>query len=213
MNLPSSAPLTAETGFSDREIREFESWVMHFSGRSGIGMRMDSNLDAPAAINLKDLAHPEILLNPRLIIEKFGYSPDLLAFYLFHEIQHLVEESELRATEAGRKVYAERQARLENRKHLMSEFHHLENALRDVWVDAGVIAPENAPALRATVEKDYRENCFPKTDLTPFPLHRQFSYALLREAMLPKEPCTVDPRVRREIRILRMSGAFGKTVE
>ena len=127
-----------------------------------------------------------------------GYTSSQALFAAFHEIRcHLVEVADLLDSPEGTREYG----RLKQRSKKAQRLHIWENCRTDVKGNRGII--ELAPSLAEEKEALYREKLFPETDYTSAPLHLQFAYAVVRRAMVPDEPITLDPRVEEAIESLR----------
>lgn len=189
-----------------------KSWVDFYSKKSGINFVIDENLEAPAAVPDNSInSDLTIILNPKLLKQKFNLTQEQLFFVLFHEVEHLIEDSKLKSTNKWQAIAQKRKKRLENAKHLAKAVHTLENILRDVYVNNEV--SKKAPALWQAKRSNYKDHFFKESDFLnmpevwadwketwktfPLPKHLQFAYTILREAMLPDEKCNIDPKIRR----------------
>ena len=175
-------------------------------------MVMDDTFDWIAAINTANIKRPIITLNPKRIVEEYDCTPEEIIFFLFHEIEHLKEDADLHVSRNGSSVFAEREKRLLSRGIFAKAFHEFENYLRDAYVDREVMSVKNAPVLKWTIESNYTDKLFKETNLQKAPFHVQFQTALLRESIIRREVCTVDPKVRRELRSLANSGVANSLI-
>jgi hypothetical protein len=69
---------------------------------------------------------------------------------------------------------------------------------------------ENIPILKPVLHNLYKTKLFATTDYTKDRKHKQFGYAIVREAFVPEEKCIVDPKVRKMIDRFRKSGIIEK---
>ncbi len=196
------------------DLENLKNWVNFYSRRLWINFLIDENLPAPAAIpdnsTKTDLT---IMLNPKLLVQKFGFKSEELLFIMFHEIEHLIEGSKMKSTDVWKKIAEERERRFKEAKHFAWAIHTLENAVRDVYVNNQGVS--KAPVLSKTRKELYENHLFKRPDFlktpefwkdwketwkfSPLPKHLQFAYTILREAMLPEEKCNIDPDIRRKI--------------
>jgi hypothetical protein len=98
MNEPSST--TRIKHFTPKDFEKYKSWLSLYSKNSRYtNIVLDYNSDQVAAIDISDLKKATITINPQKIFEIYPdtETEDVL-FYLFHEIEHLNEESQMRAT-------------------------------------------------------------------------------------------------------------------
>ena len=135
----------------------------------------------------------EIAIHP-LFYEKLGFSDEKTTFATCHEVEHFLEKAQLLKEPDGPASFARY---LEELKESQA-FGVLDNCVADVRENRAVVAKTKA-AFGALEQTIYQENLFPETDFTAEPKHIQFAYALLREARLPSELCTVAPEVRAQL--------------
>lgn len=200
------------------DIDKYKEWMNFYAKRNGIKVIFDNEMQAPAAINLNDIKHPTIILNPYMIKEKFNYSDEEILVDIFHELEHLKEESKMRSTDNGKKIYKKNIQKLEEKKHLRNTYFQMQNIFRDFFVDGQLVSPENMPVLYFTLielcrkklykNKNYLE--FPIEDKNgkviqtkPLPKHLQFLYTIIREERIKDEKCILDKDVLRIIQRLR----------
>ncbi len=150
----------------------------------------------------------EATYDPKFFEEK-GYTPSQALFGAFHEIKsHLVETADILSTPEGEKEYQ----RFKRRSRDKQRIHIWDNCRTDTKGNRAI--QQFAPALKGDMETLYKEKLFPQSDLRTIkdeqtgeerhmPRHLQFSYAVLRESMVPGEPVDVDPEVREAIQKLR----------
>ncbi len=143
-----------------------------------------------------DLENGKLYADPSFFAER-GYEGDKITFGYLHEFEHFRELKALLAEPRGAAVFR----RLAEKSKAKPRYHILDNCVDDIKMNRAVA--DRAPSLRETKNNVYRENLFASADLTDKPKHLQFAYAILREAMLPEEPTTVDPEVRAEIDALK----------
>jgi hypothetical protein len=146
----------------------FETWIPFYAKRSDLRIEIDNDLPAPAAVpDTTEGERPRIMINPQFCMERFNFTPSEFLVVLFHEIEHLIEDAELKSTPEGR-VFIEKRSQkkkqaLENIARLAKEKkereaneemrrlkarHELENVLRDMYVNEQVVNVKKVPALR-----------------------------------------------------------------
>lgn len=126
-----------------------------------------------------------------------GYSPDKCVFATCHELEHFKEMKELLSEKEGEKIWK----RHNDKRRQKQRFNIMDNCFDDVKMNRSVLS--HVPTLGHTKDNLYKENLFPALDYTDVPKHLQFSYALLREAMIESESLKLDAEVRSEIDRLR----------
>lgn len=183
---PTAKPSEGEQSFFARE----ERILGDIAGASGFTFKRGNEW----AI---DPETGEATYDPRFFEDK-GYTASQGLFASFHEIKcHLVETEELLAQKGGNRAWQRLKRRIEAKPWLK------------IWENCRTDAKGNlaisrfAPSLDEDREALYREKLFPESDLTSKPSHLQFTYAILRGAMLPDDDIKVDPKVREAIEKLR----------
>lgn len=142
--------------------------------------------------------------DPSFFLEK-GYSETQAVFATLHEVDHVVELSEMLKTDEGKKVYDARKEAKKDRRRLAV----LDNCLLDVADNRRVL--NRAPSLEDETKSLYKEKLWPDTDFRDKPRHLQLAYAILREGMLA-EDVQIDPEVKEAIEKLRsVTGRSGKS--
>ena len=161
-----------------------------------------------------DLEKIEVNADPNFFIDK-GYSQDEALFASFHEAEHFRDM--IREPEEYKRLFDRMNSESTVHPALPKALHTLYNCLDDVLVNKCVMQRWNSG-------RKAKDTLYPKlfqsSDLmtNPFtgkeePGHRQFMYALLREAMLPDETCTVSPYVREAIDKVQAKGGKLKLTE
>jgi len=180
---------------TEQAFESLKSWVDFYSKKSWINFVIDEKLDAPAAVPDNSINNDlTIILNPKLLKQKFKLTDEQLLFVLFHEIEHLIEDSKLKSSPKWQKVANERKKRLTEAKHLAKAIHTLENIVRDVYVNNEV--SKKAPVLWQAKRSNYKDHFFKESDFlnmpevwkdwketwktSPLPKHLQFAYTILR---------------------------------
>lgn len=211
---------------TEKSFEQLSHWISFYSKQSWINFVIDETLPAPAWV--PDNSEEEqltILLNPKLLKEKFNLSNEELLFVFFHEIEHLLEDAKLRESTSWKKVAQNRKKRFEDSKHLAKSLHSLENILRDVHVNNNILT--KTPVLLAAKNSNYRNHFFKEKDFLNMPIvdkewnettetqampkHLQFAYTILREAMLPNEKCNIEPKIRQIVDRMKRAKIIDKS--
>jgi len=191
------------------DIEQLKSWLNFYSQKSGIEIIFSNDPNLIAGIDTSDLKNPKLYLNLENISQKYNLSlPETLAV-LFHEVEHLKEDIQLRSTQEWEKVYQQRKAHIASQGIFAPAYHLLENALRDIFVNKQVISPRNAPALQSDMYK-LLEKTYWDGNLLDSPKHYQFSFAILREAFFPQQKCILAPDIRKVIDRLKRNQILHK---
>lgn len=132
----------------------------------------------------------EATYDSKFFAEK-GYSSAESMWATCHEIEHF------RDWRKDPETYSRLFSRMKSRRRI----HILYNCLDDIMVNREV--DRRFPAHQETKEYLYKEKLFPKIDYTDASKHLQFTYAMLREKMLPGEVLVLSPEVREEIEKLK----------
>lgn len=140
-----------------------------------------------------DLNSNDIYINS-VFYKKRGFSDEKTSFATCHEVEHFDEKKQLLGERGGARTFAAYVDRIKNDK----AFGLLDNCVADIRQNRAVVAKTNA-AFRDLEQDLYRNDLFKDTDFTSAPKHLQFSQALLREARVPGETCTVAPDVRAKL--------------
>lgn len=201
---------TPQSHYEWFDITKYTPWINLLSKKNNIEIVIDTSFSHTAAINLENIHRPKIILNPKLMKEKFHYSDEEIIFDIGHELGHDEEESELQSTDEWKKVVQKRAERLKKRWNLTESYHTLENICRDVWVNNDLISPNKLPVLKDTCYTNYRDKMFKDKEYVDLPKHLQFVNTLIREAMVEDEICSIDPQVRKIITRLKRSGVLGQ---
>src|SRR3989344_4497267 len=116
-----------------------------------------------------------ITYDPSWFEEKGFSKPSAMAATL-HELE------ELREFRRDPRLF---QREFKREERLGFRYRILHNCLQDILVNNTL--SERAPAHGSTIRDLYKTRLFPETDYTQIPKHLQFTYGMLREAMLPQE--------------------------
>ncbi len=140
-----------------------------------------------------DLETGRVNADPTFFAEK-GYSEPEALFATFHEAEHFRDAAS--DPEAYRRFFED--TKLLDKVHpaYPEKLRRFVNCLEDIMVNTTVT---NRWAAGSKAREALYPKLFPKNDFSDQPRHRQFMYTLLREAMLPNEPCIVDEEVRQVI--------------
>ncbi|MDR0651433.1 MAG: hypothetical protein LBG59_08855, partial [Candidatus Peribacteria bacterium] len=133
MNTLASSP---ETVLSAVHTTTFETWIPFYAQRNDIYIDIDDSLEGVAAV--PDTTQGEklrIIINPRLCMEQYNFTPSEFLVVLFHRIEHLFEDAQLRASPEGEEVIKKREQRQQEQGIRASSYHELENVLRDMYVN------------------------------------------------------------------------------
>lgn len=154
---------------------------------------------APEGLNTFafDLEKDTIYVNAKFYKDR-GYSDERTSFAIHHEIEHFLEKKELVLGEGGDRAFETYLKKLERSK----AFGLMDNCVADVRENRTVV-DKTHEGFREIEQKCYKEDLFKETDFTAEPKHVQFCYALLREARVPDEVCTIDPVVREKLNDLK----------
>lgn len=203
------------------KILLYEEWISFYSKNMGIDIVFDDHLPAPAAVPDKnwDISEPKIIINPNICMEKFNFTSEEFFFVIFHEIEHIIEEANVKKNKNDLDIFEQRKERFLRQEKLCKwrekAYHDLENSLRDVFVNKQIISPKKVPALLSVVRPLYNK-LFPSINYLEsvdknwklIPKHIQFVNALLREWMLPDEPIILDSDVRKVVTRLQRNSSF-----
>ncbi len=194
--LPSAQDLEQD---SDAAVRFFEDQAELFTDfAKGLGVTFKPGDGWAVYPETGDATY-----DPRFFTDE-GYTLQQSLFAVFHEIDHVKEMRALLSTKEGVALHTEKKQKLSKER-----IHVLMNCLKDVADNRRVMSW--APALRPAVSQLYIEKLFPSNDLTTYPKHLQFCYAILRRAMLPKQTTVVAPEVEAAIAELQtVKGPKGK---
>lgn len=144
-----------------------------------------------------DLVANRIYISPRFYRHR-GLSQTRTTFATLHEIEHFLEKVRLVSETDGASTFQRYLDRIEaSRAYALTD-----NCVADIRQNRAVITKTN-PGFAELEQGLYREDLMPVTDLTKEPRHIQFCSALLREARVPGESCTVAPEVRQQLEALR----------
>lgn len=145
-----------------------------------------------------DLENIRINADPTFFLDR-GYTKAEATFAAFHEYEHFRDMVE----DPG--LYEGLSSRIKERKDVHAAFpkalHRLYNCLDDVLVNRAVMSrwKNGVNAKDSLYPKLFPSADFRGKEGMPSPRHRQFMYALLREAMLPGEPAVVEPEVKEAV--------------
>jgi hypothetical protein len=141
-----------------------------------------------------NLENDEIYANSRFYKER-GFSDERTLFAICHEIEHFSEKKAMMTEEGGEKKFEKYVGRIKSSE----AFSLTDNCTADIRENRSVVSRSGTAGMDVVEEKMYKEDLFTKTDFTEKLRHIQFNYALLREARVPGEKCTVSEDVRKEL--------------
>lgn len=161
-----------------------------------------------------DLEKLSVNADPQFFIDK-GYSESEALFASFHEAEHF------RDMIRDNKIYSALFERFRASSHIHAQYpkaiQRLYNCLDDVLVNRAVIArwKSGESAKDSLYPKLFPSKVLASNPVTgkPEPRHRQFMYALLREAMLPREVCSVSDDVRAALSHIQQQGGSQTLVD
>ncbi|MCR4307574.1 MAG: hypothetical protein NUV80_03365, partial [Candidatus Berkelbacteria bacterium] len=142
-----------------------------------------------------DLDNGVIFADSRFFLEQ-GYELADSQFAIFHEVEHFRELRDLLNEPDGYQTWQRHRRKTSAKRRL----HLLDNCLDDIRMNRTVVS--RASSLEAAKSHLYQDKLFPESDFRQLPKHLQFVYTILRERMLPSEPCQIDEVVRQEINSL-----------
>lgn len=154
-----------------------------------------------------DLEKLEVNADPNFFLEK-GYTEAEALFASFHEGGHfddMVQDSEhylgfFERTKMLRSIHPA----------YPKAVQRLYNCVEDVLVNKKVIARW---AAGAAAKNSLYPKLFPSNDFRGQPRHRQLMYVLLREAMLPDQPCFIGDEVRDAVNVWQKNGGRKKALD
>jgi Zn-dependent protease with chaperone function len=89
---------TPQSSYESFDITKYTPWINLLSKNNNIEIVIDTSFSHTAAINLQNLQRPRIILNPKMMKEKFNYSDEEIMFDIGHELGHFEEEFQLQST-------------------------------------------------------------------------------------------------------------------
>ncbi len=200
-------PTSVDTQKAHREAIEFvdknRDFFEHYA-RGGVKFA-----PAPEGLNTFafDLKSNTIYINSKFY-EELGFSDEKTSFATCHEIEHFLEKRQILSEDKGEKDFERYLKKIEGSK----AFRLMDDCVADIRENRAVVSKTHQ-AFRDIEQKRYKEDLFKEVDFTQEPKHIQFSYALLREARVPDEQCTVSPEVREKINALKtISGKDGSNL-
>ena len=140
-----------------------------------------------------DLKTDDLYISPRFYKKK-GFSEEMTAFATMHEIEHLLEKKKLLAEKDGPRTFDRYLARIQKSR----AYKVMDNCIADIRENETVV-DKTSDEFAVIEQKMYKEYLFENTDFTDQPKHLQLPMAMLREARVPDEICTVAPEVRSAI--------------
>jgi hypothetical protein len=140
-----------------------------------------------------NLVNNTIDIHPMFYREQ-GLSDQQTAFATMHEIEHFEEKKQILTERGGPERFKRYLDRIQESK----AFSLMDNCVADIRENRAVVMRNNE-AWGDIEQECYRRQLFPEIDFTKEPKHIQLPYALLREARVPGEQCTVDPLVRERL--------------
>ena len=75
-----------ESIYDSFDITKYAPWINLLSKHSNIEITIDTAFSHTAAINLENLQRPRIIINPKLMKEKYNYSEEEIIFDIGHEL-------------------------------------------------------------------------------------------------------------------------------
>ena len=162
---------------------------------------------APASLETFafDLEKNTIYMNS-MFYQQLGLSDERTVFASFHEIEHFLEKKQILAEDRGVEKFKKYLGRIKKSR----AFSLTDNCVADIHVNRSVVSKTN-DGMAEIEQGAYREVLFKDTDFTKSPKHIQLPQALLREARVPCEKCTVDPEVRAYLdKLQNMVGKSGR---
>jgi len=161
-----------------------------------------------------DLENITVNADPRFFLER-GYSESEALFATFHEAEHFRDM--IQNPEEYKRSFDYFKTRTDVYPAYPKALARLYNCIDDILVNKVVMTRW---AAGSKVKSALYPKLFPSSNLRMAgeppkeqPYHRQFMYALLREAMLPDEVCDVSPEVRAEIDAFQARLGRVKTLE
>ena len=144
-----------------------------------------------------DLVNDTVYISPRFYAER-GFSEEKTAFASLHELEHFGEKKAMLQEKGGEQAFGRYVKKIGDSR----AYGIMDNCVADIRENKAVIQKTHGGF--ADIERScYREDLFKETDFTKAPRHLQLPQALLREARVPDEACTVAPEVREKIDALR----------
>lgn len=189
-------------------FQKFERLINGYSGTTDITFTVK-----PGGwyINLEKF---RVNADPNFFIDR-GYTRDEALFATFHELEHFLDM--VRDQDAYTELFARFKAEIVVHPAYPRALNGFYNCIDDILVNRAVISRWNSGGVP---RDSLYPKLFPRTDFSkhprtgkPQPRFRQFMYTLLREAMLPDEPCTVSPEVRAAIDRVQATGGAKKIID
>jgi uncharacterized protein YegL len=154
-----------------------------------------------------NLVTDDILISPRFYTDK-GLSEEATSFATLHETEHLLEKKQLVSEKGGERMLSD----YLKKKEKSEAFSVMDNCIADIRQNRAVVSKTHQ-GFEEIEQRCYKESLFKETDFTDQPEHIQLPQALLREARVPDEQCTVSPEVRAKIDELKaIKGADGSSL-
>ncbi|GHV22133.1 hypothetical protein FACS189428_3710 [Clostridia bacterium] len=129
----------------------------------------------------------------------FQFTINHLSEIVLHEINHMINHTQLKMSKKTEKLDDKTLNMLDYQGQLYKkygkDFKKFENMFEDIDVNNQATKLQ-APVFETSKQEIYQHLCAPDTDFSEQPLPEQFAWASLRESMVTKEPCTIDPLVR-----------------
>ncbi|MDR0859650.1 MAG: hypothetical protein LBO09_01340 [Candidatus Peribacteria bacterium] len=127
----------------------------------------------------------------------------------------MINHTQLKMSKKTEKIEKKNLNMLEYQKALYEKygqsFKEFENIFEDIDVNNQATKLQ-APVFETAKQEIYQHLCAPDSDFSEKPLPEQFAWASLRESMLNKEPCTIDPLVRECITYVAQPGGLLETI-
>ncbi len=199
-------------GIAERRFEEFAA-AMEKTINSYFGSKEIKFTCKPGGWYI-DLEKIEVNADPKFFIER-GYSEPEALFATFHEAEHFRDM--IQNPEEYKRNFDYFKTRTDVHPTYPKALARLYNCIDDVLVNKVVMTRWSAGSR---VKSALYPKLFPSSNLSiagdppqEQPFHRQFMYALLREAMLPDEICDVSPEVRAEIDTFQARLGHVKTLD
>lgn len=207
-----ASPKDVVLGIAERRFGEFAE-AMEKTLNSYFGSKEIKFTCKPGGWYI-DLEKIEVNADPKFFIER-GYSEPEALFAAFHEAEHFRDM--IQNPDEYRRVFDYFKTRTDISPGYPKALQRLYNCIDDVLVNKVVMTRW---AAGSKVKTALYPKLFPSSNLriagkppSVQPFHRQFMYALLREAMLPDETCEVSPEVRAEIDAFQARLGHVKTLD
>ncbi|HBR80897.1 TPA: hypothetical protein DEA21_04665 [Candidatus Uhrbacteria bacterium] len=154
-----------------------------------------------------DLKKIRVNADPEFFIGR-GFSESEALFATFHEAEHFRDM--ISDPDAYEVLFDRIDAINGPHPAYNKALSRLYNCLDDVLVNRVVM---NRWKAGSRAKETLYHKLFPNTDFRGQPRHRQLMYAILREAMLPNEPCQIDQDVRKALSDWQARGGRNRSID